>query len=324
MSLQNDFIENEIEETLEQSESKGNFSKEILISDKKLAKISKTDLTIHPSEIFVLPNFINKFINRKRHIFYGASQKEFAIHAQHTYGKIGISLLTKKDIDKAKQKIDLDDNKNLFWVTIGAIRIQIRSTLSDKIDQPIMMSLIDERIQNPVEGCLGSLSGNLARGKLIFTVHPRLSVSLHDQDFDGILSFVHKYGRTDLVKDNNVPFSISYLVSYAIHNQHNMTIVKEPKGIKMDPLFSDYLEHKETEFDWLVQPSRKSLEIDLFENRTLVKEQNPLLLKTSSMRQKPTILLTERRSDAESSHERQLKQISNTVSEMAKILLPSS
>ncbi|KAL2510755.1 Uncharacterized protein Adt_16355 [Abeliophyllum distichum] len=211
MSLQNDFIENEIDETLEQSESKGNFSREILISDKKLVKISKTDLTIHPSEIFVLPNFINKFINRKRHIFYGVSQKEFAIHAQHTYGKIGISLLTKKDIDKAKQKIDLYDNKNLFWVTIGAIRIQIRSTLSDKIDQPIMMSLIDERIQNSVEGCLGSLSGNLACGKLIFTVHPRLSVNLHDQDFDGILSFVHKYERTDLVKDNNVPFSISYL-----------------------------------------------------------------------------------------------------------------
>ncbi|KAL2532072.1 Uncharacterized protein Adt_05423 [Abeliophyllum distichum] len=81
-----------------------------------------------------------------------------------------------------------------------------------------MMSLIDERIQNPVEGCLGSLSGNLACGKLIFTVHPRLSVSLHDQDFDGILSFVHKYGRTDLVKDNNVPFSISYLVRKNLEN----------------------------------------------------------------------------------------------------------
>ncbi|KAL2485736.1 Uncharacterized protein Adt_30492 [Abeliophyllum distichum] len=183
-----------------------------------------------------------------------------------------------------------------------------------------MMSLIDERIQNPVEGCLGSISGNLACGKLIFTVHPRLFVILHDQDFDGILSFVHKYGRTDLVKDNNVPFSISYLVSYAIHNQHSMTIVKEPKGIKIDPLFSDYLEHKETEFDWLIQPSR---EIDIFEDRTLVTEQNPLLLKTSSMRQKPTILLRERRSESSSNQERQLKQISNTVSEMAKVLLPS-
>ncbi|KAL2542013.1 Uncharacterized protein Adt_02991 [Abeliophyllum distichum] len=203
--------------------------------------------------------------------------------------------------------------------------IQIRSTLSDKIDQPIMMSLIDERIQNPVEGCLGSLSGNLAGGKLIFTVHPRLSVSLHDQDFDGILSFVHKYGRTDLVKDNNVPFSISYLVSYAIHNQYNMTIVKEPKEIKIDHLFSDYLEHKETEFDWLVQPSKKSLEIDLFEDRTIVKDQNPLLLKTSSMRQKPTILLRERRNDESSSRQdRQLRQINNTVKEMAKVLLPSS
>ncbi|KAL2532821.1 Uncharacterized protein Adt_06172 [Abeliophyllum distichum] len=188
-----------------------------------------------------------------------------------------------------------------------------------------MMSLINERIQNPAEGCLGSLSGNLACEKIIFTVHPRLSVSLHDQDFDGILSFVHKYRRTDLVKDNNVPFSISYLVSYAIHNQHNMTIVKEPKGIKIDPLFSDYLEHKETEFDWLVQPSRKSLEIDLCEDITLVKEQKPLLLKTNSMRQKPTILLRERRNEeSSSSQDRQLRQISNTVNEMAKVLLPSS
>ncbi|KAL2532146.1 Uncharacterized protein Adt_05497 [Abeliophyllum distichum] len=29
-----------------------------------------------------------------------------------------------------------------------------------------------------------------------------------------------------------------------------MTIVREPKGIKIDPLFTDYLEHKETDFDW--------------------------------------------------------------------------
>ncbi|KAL2525692.1 hypothetical protein Adt_10746 [Abeliophyllum distichum] len=103
-----------------------------------------------------------------------------------------------------------------------------------------------------------------------------------------------------------------------------MTIVKEPKGIKIDPLFSDYLEHRETEFDWLVQPSRKSVEIGLSEDRTLVKEQKPLLLKISSMRQKPTILLRERRDDDSSSQNRQLRQISNTVSEMAKVLLPSS
>ncbi|KAL2533167.1 hypothetical protein Adt_06518 [Abeliophyllum distichum] len=102
-----------------------------------------------------------------------------------------------------------------------------------------------------------------------------------------------------------------------------MTIVKEPKGIKIDPLFSDYLEHKETEFDWLVQPSRKSVEIDLNEDRTLVKEQKPLLLRTSSMRQKPTILLRERRNEDSSNQSRQLKQISDTISEMAKNLLPS-
>ncbi|KAL2486531.1 Uncharacterized protein Adt_31287 [Abeliophyllum distichum] len=185
------------------------------------------------------------------------------------------------------------------------------------------MSLIDERIQNPAEGCLGSLSGNLACGKLIFTVHPRLSVSLHDQEFDGILSFVHKYGRTYLIKDNNVPFSISYLVSYAIHNQHNMTIVKEPKGIKIDPLFSDYLEHKETKFDWLVQPSRKSVEIDLSQDRTLVKEQKPLLLRTSSTRQKPIIWWKEKKDEENSSQGRQLRQISEIVREMAKVLLPS-
>ncbi|KAL2454260.1 Uncharacterized protein Adt_48244 [Abeliophyllum distichum] len=147
----------------------------------------------------------------------------------------------------------------------------------------------DPRIQNPVEGCLGTLEGNLACGKLIFTVHPRISVSLHDQDFDGILSFVHKYGRSDLVKDNNVPFSISYLVSYAIHNEHNMTIVRQPKGIMIDPLFSDYLEQKETEFDWLVQPSRRSLEMIIIRKDLFIRDQKPLLIESRSMRQSTPI-----------------------------------
>ncbi|KAL2542669.1 Uncharacterized protein Adt_03647 [Abeliophyllum distichum] len=320
MSLQaevNDFTENRSNEVCEQIESKGKFSKEILISDKKLSKICQTKLTIHPSEIFVQPNFMDSFFKRKRHVYYGVSQKEFAIHVQHTYGKIGISLLTKQDINKAKQKIDLDDSKNLFWVTVGAIRIQIRSTLSDKIDQPISMCLIDNRIQNPVEGCLGTHEGNLACGKLIFTVHPRISVSLHDQDFDGILSFVHKYGRSDLVKDNNVPFSISYLVSYAIHNEHNMTIVKQPKEIMIDPLFTDYLEHKEIEFDWLVQPSRRSLEIDYKQKRPLIKEQRPLLLESKSMRHCTPIRWKE---NPETSQAAQLRHLSQTVEEMAKLL----
>ncbi|KAL2554237.1 Uncharacterized protein Fot_07856 [Forsythia ovata] len=40
----------DVDEVVEQTESLGNLSKEILISDKKLAKICKTNLTLHPSE----------------------------------------------------------------------------------------------------------------------------------------------------------------------------------------------------------------------------------------------------------------------------------
>ncbi|KAL2517671.1 hypothetical protein Adt_13918 [Abeliophyllum distichum] len=102
-----------------------------------------------------------------------------------------------------------------------------------------------------------------------------------------------------------------------------MTIVKEPEDIKIDHLFSDYLEHKETEFDWLVQLSRKFVEIDLSQDRILVKEHKPLLLRTSSIRQKPTISWKEKKDEESSSQGRQLGQINETVSEMAKVLLPS-
>ncbi|KAL2485258.1 Uncharacterized protein Adt_30014 [Abeliophyllum distichum] len=221
----------------------------------------------------------------------------------------------RSELESNKRKIpgELEPQNNRGKLTqdeTRAIRIQIRSTLSDKIDQPISMCLIDNRIQNPVEGCLGTLEGNLACGKLIFTVHPRISVSLHDQDFDGILFFVHKYSISDLVKDNNVPFSISYLVSYAIHNEHSMTIVREPKEIKIDPLFTDYLEHKETEFDWLVQPSRRSLEIDYRQNMTLIKDQKPLLLESKSLRHSTPIRWKEK---PETNQAAQLRHLSQTV-----------
>ncbi|KAL2463418.1 Uncharacterized protein Fot_53074 [Forsythia ovata] len=39
----------EVDEVVEQTESLGNFSKEILISDKKLAKICKTNLSLNPN-----------------------------------------------------------------------------------------------------------------------------------------------------------------------------------------------------------------------------------------------------------------------------------
>ncbi|KAL2541825.1 Transmembrane amino acid transporter family protein [Abeliophyllum distichum] len=79
----------------------------------------------------------------------------------------------------------------------------------------------------------------------------------------------------------------------------------------------DYLEHKETEFDWLVQPSRRSLEIDYNQKRPLIKDQKPLLLESRSLRHSTPIRWKE---NPETSQAAQLRHLSQTVEEMAKLL----
>ncbi|KAL2546607.1 Uncharacterized protein Fot_15840 [Forsythia ovata] len=76
----------DVDEVVEQTESLGNLSKEILISDKKLAKICKTNLTLHPKEFCQISN--NWHTDRKNLPF----TKVFHVSTKQT---AGIKLLPK-------------------------------------------------------------------------------------------------------------------------------------------------------------------------------------------------------------------------------------
>lgn len=167
-----------------QDEETGEYKQEILIDKKKLKQIQH--------EHFSLSNYSGFKINtlqklgikpRNHHLFYGLNIQERALDINITSNKVIIPLLCRKDIQDKLQKIKPEIKSKLGWIHIGAIQIIIKSTFKEGIDSPIELAIMDNRIQNREEACLGILRGNLQYGKLKFNIYPRISYHLQDKDF---------------------------------------------------------------------------------------------------------------------------------------------
>ena len=81
-----------------------------------------------------------------------------------------ILLLSKKDIQDKLQKIKLEIRNILGWIHIGTIHILIKSTFKEGLDTPIELAIMDNKIINREEACLGILRGiyNMENWNLIF------------------------------------------------------------------------------------------------------------------------------------------------------------
>jgi hypothetical protein len=99
-----------------------------------------------------------------------------------------IPLLFRKYLQEIRQKINREIRETLGWVHIGAIQIIIKSTFKEGLDTPIDLAIMDNRILNRQEACLGILRGNLQYRKLKFNVYPQISYHILDKDFDKTLS----------------------------------------------------------------------------------------------------------------------------------------
>ena len=79
-----------------------------------------------------------------------------------------MQLIPKKEILEELNKLREEVAITMKWIHIGTIEVVIKATFKEGIDSEIYLSIMDRRINNLRDGCLGTMIGNLYAGKLIF------------------------------------------------------------------------------------------------------------------------------------------------------------
>ncbi|KAL0408160.1 UNVERIFIED_CONTAM: movement protein [Sesamum radiatum] len=158
---------------------------------------------------------------RRHHIIYKVSSCEFVIHMELTGNVMKMQLIPKKEILEELSKLREEVATTMKWIHIGTIEVQIKATFKEGIDFEIHLSIMDRRINNLRDGCLGTMIGNLYAGKQMFDIHPRIAYNLADQDFSRVLTLHQDFKRKDLMKEGNRPYSLTYRIAYALSNTHH-------------------------------------------------------------------------------------------------------
>ncbi|KAL0412936.1 UNVERIFIED_CONTAM: putative enzymatic polyprotein [Sesamum radiatum] len=98
---------------------------------------------------------------RKHHIIYKVSSGEFAIPMELTGNVMEMQLIPKEEILEELSKLREEVAVTMKWIHIGAIEVVIKATFKEGIDSEIHLSIMDRRINNLRDGCLGTMIGNL-------------------------------------------------------------------------------------------------------------------------------------------------------------------
>ena len=115
----------------------------------------------------------------------------------------------------------------------------ISATFRERIDTPIDIALLGNRIVNKKEAILGIIRGNLKYQKLIFNIYPKIAYTLGDKDFDKTLSLIQDFKRKDFMREGNKPYSITYKIAYALSNTHHIEYFAQKDYIDLPLLFHD-------------------------------------------------------------------------------------
>ncbi|AMN10076.1 movement protein [Angelica bushy stunt virus] len=223
----------------ESHENETGFTGNLLIEQSLLKKILKQPFNINSKDVFKQPNVMNKIFNRKNHIYYHVSTKEFHVDSSETHGRVYLPLITREEINNALAKIDSKIRSKINMVHFGAIKILLKAEFAAGIDYPIRMALLDNRINNRRDCVLGAAIGNLAYQNFMFTVYPKFGVSLQTKNINQILSFVHQANNENLMNSGDKVFSITYVVAYALTNSHHSIDYKHQEFITLDDIFSE-------------------------------------------------------------------------------------
>ncbi|KAL0449298.1 UNVERIFIED_CONTAM: movement protein [Sesamum latifolium] len=177
----------------------------------------------------------------RHHIIYKVSSGEFAIPMELTGNVMEMQLIPKEeileDLSKLREKVAV----TMKWIHIGAIEVVIKATFKEGIDSEIHLSIMDKRINNLRDDCLGTMIGNLYAGKLMFDIHPRIAYNLADQDFSRVLTLHQDFKRKDLMKEGNRPYSITYrIIVYALSNTHHSDLFLRKEYIEIPRIFKEF------------------------------------------------------------------------------------
>ncbi|KAL0448406.1 UNVERIFIED_CONTAM: movement protein [Sesamum latifolium] len=230
---------------LQTSESLSGFFSRMTVSNKTMERIMRQDSNLSPYDGFRIGG-IGKVLNqiglnqRRHHIIYKVSSGEFAIPMELTGNVMEMQLIPKEEILEELSKLREEVAVTMKWIHIGAIEVVIKATFKEEIDSEIHLSIMDRRINNLRDGCLGTMIDNLYAGKLMFDIHPRIAYNLADQDFSRVLTLHQDFKRKDLMKEENRPYSITYRIAYALSNTHNSDLFLRKEYIEILRIFKEF------------------------------------------------------------------------------------
>ncbi|KAK4381541.1 movement protein [Sesamum angolense] len=177
---------------------------------------------------------------RKHHIIYKVSSGEFAIPMEFTGNVMEMQLIPKEEILEELSRLKEEIAVTMKWIHIGTIEVVIKATFKEGIDSEIHLSIMDRRINNLRDGCLGTMKGNLYAGKLMFDIRPRIAYNLADQDFSRVLTLHQDFKRKDLMREGNRPYSITYRIAYSLSNTHHSDLFLRKEYIEIPRIFKEF------------------------------------------------------------------------------------
>ncbi|KAL0438741.1 UNVERIFIED_CONTAM: movement protein [Sesamum latifolium] len=136
------------------------------VSNKIMERIMRQDSNLSPYDGFRIGG-IGRVLNqiglnqRRHHIIYKVSSGEFAILIELTGNVMEMQLIPKEEILEELSKLREEVAVTMKWIHIGAIEVVIKATFKEGIDSEIHLSIMDRRINNLRDGCLGTMIGNL-------------------------------------------------------------------------------------------------------------------------------------------------------------------
>jgi len=224
-------------------EAEGVFGQDIVLNNSLLDQVRKTNLSLQPEEVFnslsTVEKIKNKLFCRKNHIITCVSTREYPLDIKDTRGQTEIPFVLKDEIVQKLSKIPSDIRKTISYIHVGSIKIMLKATFREGINSPVKMALLDRRMVHPQDAIFGGVQGNLAYGKLIFTCSPKIGVPLSTKNINSILCFAHEFSRTDLMREGDMPFTVTYKIGYALTNSHHSMMFKSGEPISIEGVFKE-------------------------------------------------------------------------------------
>ncbi|KAL0362825.1 UNVERIFIED_CONTAM: movement protein [Sesamum calycinum] len=192
---------------LQTSENLSGFFSRMTVSNKTMERIMRQDSNLSPYDGFRIGG-IGKVLNqiglnqRKHHIIYKVSSGEFAIPMELTGNVMEMQLIPKEEILEELSRLKEEIAVTMKWIHIGTIEVVIKATFKEGIDSEIHLSIMDRRINNLRDGCLGTM--------------------------------------IDLMKEGNRPYSITYRIAYALSNTHHSDLFLRKEYIEIPRIFKEF------------------------------------------------------------------------------------